>query len=78
MMKRLIWRIASGWSKWVRMQVFSHRWSHTRPRIDGSGLSSRVSFTASRKFPSRTAFMYCGTFWSTGHSSTHGASMQSK
>ena len=59
------------------MQVVSQRWSQTWPRIDGSGLSPRVRRTASAKSPSRTAFMYCGTFWSTGHSSTHGASMQS-
>ena len=51
MMKRLICRIASGWSRCVRMQVFSHRWSQTRPRIDGSGLSSRVMRTASARSP---------------------------
>ncbi len=60
MMNRFMCRMASGWSRWVRMQVFSQRWSHTWPRIEGSGLSSRVSLTASRKSPLRTAFMYCG------------------
>ena len=49
MMKRLICRIASGWSRWVRTQVFSQRWSQTRPRIAGSGLSRRVIRTASRE-----------------------------
>ena len=57
MMKRLICRIASGWSRWVRMQVFSHRWSQTRPRMVGSGLSRRVMRTASRTSPERTAAM---------------------
>ena len=57
MMKRLICRIASGWSRCVRMQVFSHRWSQTRPRTAGSGLSRRVMRTASANSPERTAAM---------------------
>ena len=57
MMKRLICRIASGWSRCVRMQVFSQRWSQTRPRTVGSGLSRRVMRTASANSPERTAAM---------------------
>ena len=77
MMNRFISRMASGSSRWVRTQTCSQRWLHARPRIAPSGLSWRTTSTASSNRPSRTRPMYCGTFWFTGHSSVHGALMQS-